>query len=481
MLRLNNLFCLGLLWPVLAGAQQTPEINQILARLDKLETENRALAEQVQQLSSALAASRPEASGNAASGNGASGNGASANAAASAAPANAASGNAAADATASPSVDERLAIQESRVEEQAQTKVEASEKFPISLTGMVLFNTYLNSRQGGGGEYPTAAALTSGPEAAGATLRQTVIGLVYHGPQTFLGGTVHGSIYMDFFTGGVNFNSTLRLRTGAISLDWKTRNVMVGIDKPIFNPREPASLAQVGVSPLTGAGNLWLWLPQARVEQDFAFNASTGVRAVTGVVETHEASPYNTSPTPVAVASARPGIEGRYEFYHKFDDDRRFEIATGFHASETHAGGFSIPSEVLSFDWLFKPDKRVDLTGVFFTGQNVANLGTGSINEGYAVYRNSALAIAGRGAWSQFTVHTTRRLDLHLFSGLQYYESAVLGGGDVSRNIQYGANIFYHIAPNVIIGPEISQFRTLYLVNGIRLTNHYDLALAYLF
>ncbi len=429
-----------------------------------------------------MAASRPNVSGNAASGNAASGNAASADAAATNAATNAASASASADNPASPTLDERLAIQESRVEEQAQTKVEASEKFPISLTGMVLFNTYLNSRQGGGSEYPTAAALTSSPEAAGATLRQTEIGLVYHGPQTFLGGTVHGSVYLDFFTGGVNFNSTLRVRTGSIYLDWKTRSVMVGIDKPIFNPREPASLAQVGLSPLTGAGNLWLWLPQARVEQDFAFTPSTGVRAVTGVVETHEASPYNNNPlTPVAVTSGRPGIEGRYEFYHKFDDDRRIEIATGFHASTTHAGAFSIPSEVLSFDWLFKPDKRVDLTGVFFTGQNVANLGTGAINEGYAVYRNSAPAIVSRGGWAQFTVHTTRRLDLHLFSGLQYYESAVLRGDDASRNVQYGANLFYRIAPNVVIGPEISQFRTLYLGNGIRLTNHYDVALAYLF
>jgi hypothetical protein len=455
MVRLNSLFCLGLLWPALLGAQQTPEINGILERLDKLERENRALTEQVQQLKSELAASHPEAP--------------------------AASANTTANATATPTADEQLAIQNSRIEEQAQTKVEATQKFPISLAGMVLFNTYLNSRQGGAAEYPTAAALTSGPQSAGATLRQTVIGLDYHGPEMFLGGTVHGSVYMDFFTGGINFNSTLRLRTGTINLNWKTRSIMVGIDKPIFNPREPSSLAQVGVSPLTGAGNLWLWMPQARVEQDFAFSASTGLRARMGVVETHETSPYNNPSTPVAVAPGRPGIEGRYEFYHKFDDDRRFEIATGFHVSTTHAGGFSIPSHVLSFDWLFKPDKRVELTGVFFTGQNVSNLGTGAINEGYAIYRHSGLAIVGRGGWSQVTIHTARRLDLHLFGGLQYYESVALGGDDVSRNIQYGANLFYHLAPNVIFGPEISQLRTLYLANGTRLTNHYDLALGYLF
>ena len=49
MVRLNNLFCLGLLWPAWLGAQQTPEINQILERLDKLEQQNRTLVEQVQQ------------------------------------------------------------------------------------------------------------------------------------------------------------------------------------------------------------------------------------------------------------------------------------------------------------------------------------------------------------------------------------------------------------------------------------------------
>jgi hypothetical protein len=456
MVRLNSLLCVGLLWPAWLGAQQTPEINGILERLDKLEQQNRALTEQVQQLKTELAASRPNA------------------------PAATVAGNASApETTPAATVDERLAIQQSRVEEQAQTKVEASEKFPVSLTGMVLFNTYLNSRQGGGNEYPTAAALTPSAEAAGATLRQTVIGLAYHGPQTFLGGTVHGSIYMDFFTGGVNFNSTLRVRTASIYLDWKTRSVMVGIDKPIFNPREPSSIAQVGLSPLTGAGNLWLWMPQARVEQDIAFSASTGIRARTGVVETHETSPYNNST--VAAPSGRPGIEGRYEFYHKFDEDRRIEIATGFHLSETHAGGFSIPSQVLSFDWLFKPVKRVELTGVFFTGKNVANLGTGAINEGYGLYRNGGFAIVSRGGWSQFTVHSTRRLDLHLFSGIQYYENADLGLDDPSRNIQYGANLFYHVAPNVIFGPEIAQLRTLYLGVGTRLTNHYDLALAYLF
>ncbi len=123
----------------------------------------------------------------------------------------------------------------------------------------------------------------------------------------------------------------------------------------------------------------------------------------------------------------------------------------------------------------------MELSGVFFTGQNVAHLGTGTINQGYVLY----------GSYGK-RHHQPRRLGpdhgalmprvtAHLFQGLQYYEDSHLGQGDVSRNFAYGANLFLRIAPNVLVGPEISQFRTMYLGNGVRINNHYDLALAYMF
>jgi hypothetical protein len=448
MVRLNSLLWLGLALPTSLIAQ-TAEIGQILERLDRVEKQNRDLTAEVDELKAELAALRP-----------------------------AASPGAAPNAT----LEDRVAIQDKRIEEQAQTKVETSQKFPLTITGMALFNAFLNSRYAGGVEYPTAASLLPTPEAGNATLRQTIIGLEFHGPQTFLGGTVSGALAMDFYTGGVSFNSMFRLRTGSINLDWKTTKLMVGIDKPIFNPRDPSSLAQVGISPLTGAGNLWLWMPQARIEKDFAFTNLTGLRARVGVVATHEAPPYDQPPaSSIAVSPNRPGAEGRVEFYHQLDDDRRLEIAGGFHASTTHAGGFSIPSRVYQADWFFNPFKPVEWTGVMFTGQNVSNLGTGAINEGYSIFPRGAYAVTARGGWTQFTIHTTRRLDFHLFTGLQYYESRVLGVNDASRNLMYGVNLFYRIAPNVLLGPELSQFRTLYIGAGTRLTNHYDLALAYLF
>src|ERR1019366_2058781 len=88
---------------------------------------------------------------------------------------------------------EKVDIGGQRIEEQAQTKVEASQRFPIAITGMALVNAFLNSKQNGGSDYSTAASATAGTDRAGATVRQSMIGLEYHGPQTFLGGNVHGS------------------------------------------------------------------------------------------------------------------------------------------------------------------------------------------------------------------------------------------------------------------------------------------------
>jgi hypothetical protein len=419
----------------------------ILERLDRLERENRELAKEVQDLKSQLAAVRPAATS--------------------------------ASQPPAPSLEERMEVQERRTEEQAQSKVEAEHKFPITLTGMALFNSFLDSRGNNNADYPTVAA--PAPERAGGTVRQTIIGLEFHGPQTFWGGNVHGSLYMDFFTGTAPLAQTFRLRTGDIEIKWKTRGIMVGQEKPIFNPREPDSLAYVGFSPLTGAGNLWLWIPQVRAEQDFSFGSATGVRAFMGVVQTRETPPYDNTPAPGGVAPFRPGLEGRYEFFHKFDDQRRIEIAPGFHSSITHAAGVSIPSNLFSVDWFYNPWRAVEVTGVFYTGQNLSNLGTGAINQGYVLYGRHGEAIQSKGGWAQLTLHALPRVDLHFYTGQQDDRNSQLGAGDIGKNLVFGGNLFFRIAPNVILAPELDQLRTVYIGRGTVINNHYDLALAYRF
>jgi hypothetical protein len=283
---------------------------------------------------------------------------------------------------------------------------------------------------------------------------------------------------MDFSAGATN--SAMRIRTGSIEIDWKNRSVMVGLEKPIFNPREPSSLAQLAVSPLTGAGNLWLWLPQVRVEQDVSIARSTGLRAQLGVVQTREAGPYPGTNFTGTVEAARPGLEGRFEFFHNLDDERRLEFAPGFHVSQTHVAGTSVASNILSLDWFFNPLRRVEFTGAFYAGQNVTPLGAG-YQQGYGVYYRGVEPVHSRGGWGQFTIHVVPRLDFHLLSGQQDDTDRNLNAGRIAKNLLFGGNLYYHLAPNVILGLEATQLRTRYIGQGIRINNHYDLALAYLF
>lgn len=461
MLRINRLFGFAvLLWPLLLGAQTQPELAGILERLDRLERENRELAAEVRTLRAKFDAPGDSNAIRPADGETVPGT------------------ETAYPTGSSPAtIEDKLNIQGQRIDEQAQTKVEAAQKFPIRLTGMALFNAFMNSKQNGGNDYPLVAGPT-GARRSSATLRQTIIGLEFRGPSTVWGGHVHGSVFMDFSAGATN--SAMRIRTGSIEIDWKSRSVMVGLEKPIFNPREPSSLAQLAVSPLTGSGNLWLWAPQVRVEQDFSLGRSTGLRAQMGVVQTREAGPYpgtNITATPEAV---RPGLQGRFEFFHSLDDERRIEIASGFHSSQTHVVGRSVASDVVSLDWFFNPWRRLEFTGFLYDGQNITPLGAG-YQQGYGVYYRGIEAVHSRGGWGQLTIHAAPRLDFHFLSGQQDDTDHNLNAGRIGKNLLFGGNLYYHLAPNVILGLETTQLRTSYIGQGIRINNHYDLALGYLF
>lgn len=155
----------------------------------------------------------------------------------------------------------------------------------------------------------------------------------------------------------------------------------MGQDKPIIAPREPNSLAQVGVSPLTGAGNLWLWGPQVRFEQRFAFSDRTSVRGQIGVYQTTEPAANLPAEYLSTLAGSRPALEGRFELAHRFTQSRRIEIAPGFHVSKTHVVGESIPSRLFTVDWSIQPASKVTFSGMFFNGRNAA--GVGGLRQGF--------------------------------------------------------------------------------------------------
>ena len=440
-----------------AHGQTAPQVEQILNRLDQLEKENQALLDEVRAL-------RQEVSG-----------------------LRTAPGDQGASQSAT--AEERQAVEENRIDELAQTKVEASQKFPIQLTGTLLFNASVNGRYNGDMENPLIASATPGQMTGDGTLRQTTLGILFNGPQTFWNGKISGSVYMDFFGGSTSsLDHLIRLRTAALRIDWKNTSVMVGQDKPIISPRDPNSLAQVGYAPLSGAGNLWLWQPQARVEQRFSLDENSGLVAQAGVYVTSSLD-YPSDTYLYAQPSgqqeqqeySRPGAEGRVELWHRWSDNDRIEIAGGYHYNQNRILETLTPTEVYSFDWFLRPLPKLEFSGMFFHGQNVATLG--ALPQGYIVqgYENIVNGVHSTGGWAQIRVPITTRLAWDIYGGQEADRVSDLPSGYISRNQGYFSNLMYRIAPNVIVSLEGGQVRTTYIGLGNRLNDHYDLGLAYLF
>jgi hypothetical protein len=443
-----------LLAPPGVRAQEKTDLQQILQRLDRLEEENHKLADEVHALRTELAAAKGPAQ--------------------------------AQSAQASPPeapLEERVQVAEQRAADLSQEKVEASERFPVSLTGMVLFNAFLNGKNAAGNEDPTVASATSGSATNGATVAQTVLGLRYESPKALWGAAVNGSVFFDFYGGdGSSLDHTARLRTAAIQLDWTNTSIMVGQDKPLIAPRDPSSLAQVGVSPFTAAGNLWLWSPQVKVEERFKFGDDSGLRAQLGVYEmggtytfTESTSYFNSS----VESRSGPALEGRFEFWHKFGEHTRIELAPGFHTAQTTEGGVSVPSRLFSVDWFANPWEKIEFTGAFYSGENIAELGT--IGPGYFVLGPLVRPVQSIGGWAQLGWLATPKLTFHLIAGQHNNQASEVDEGLIYKNQGYAANLVYHLAPNVLFSLEGMQLRTSYMGTGTRLNNHYDLGVAYLF
>ena len=264
----NKIGSLSCLMAMMSGSihaqqQESPDImRHILERLDALERQNQTLLNEVHALREEVKASRTEVTSQTA-------------------------GASQADtASQKQALEERLEVSEQRIKEQAQTKVESSQRFPITLNGMLLFDAFLNSREPS--SYGQSDAYAAYGTKGGATLRQSILGLEFRGPHLPGDGRVHGSLSMDFFAQGSTTDNIFRIRTGVLSFDWTRRSLIVGQDKSLIAPLQPTSFARVGIPPLSGAGNLWLWRPQIRYEERIPIATNTQAILQVGLVQTDE-------------------------------------------------------------------------------------------------------------------------------------------------------------------------------------------------
>ena len=432
------------------SADQQKLLQEVLRRLDNLEQQNRELLEQVKELKAQSQAERARES-------------------------------AATNKAVEPPLEERIKVNEARIAEQAQTKVESTQKFPVWLYGTLLFNSFYNSDKDAGNALGSYGLLT-GAASSGATLRQTILGLNFQGPALPGGGHVDGELEMDFWAGPPGPSSNwLRIRRGGISFNWSDTNVYLGQDKPLISPYEPNSLAEVGIPPLAGSGNLWFWLPQARVEHTVHFSPRNGTDAQVAVLQTgHYLDVATTSVPGILAGGVRPALEGRLAFWHKEGDNKKFEIAPGFHISRDHVIGNAVNSRIGSLDWLYNPVSKLNLKGAAYYGEDVASLG--ALGNGfYLTEYGSARPVVSAGGWSQVSIPVDNRTTFDIFGGLENDQASNIYAPGIARTSSFAGNVMFHLSPNVLLSLEAQRLWTRTFAGKPETYNHYDLALAYLF
>lgn len=427
-----------------AQQQINPDtLQRILDRLDTVEKQNEALLDEIKQLRQAVKDAQAQT------------------------------------AAASERLQEQASVQSEQIKTEAQTKISTSQRFSMSLTGMFLFDSFLFTQPNSSTYIPNnynPYAFDNSP--AGATLRQSIIGFDFGGPRLPGGGQVHGSLSLDFWAQSGS-DDVLRIRRGVLSFDWANRSVIVGQDKSLISPLQPTSFAWVGVPPLSGAGNLWLWRPQVRYEERIPFSTNTRAVLQAAVLETDETYSAPYLPSTAEVYSGRPALEARFAFEHQWSDETRMAVGIGGHASQSHILGESVPSTVISVDGLYKPISKLELSGTIFHGENFANLG--GLPPGVTVRDDSVIPIRGSGGWLQLALPLTSRLTFDVYAGRQLNDRNDLNSFEVYRTLTYASNVLYRISPNVILGFEGSR-NDLENFNMHRLlTNRYDATIAYLF
>jgi hypothetical protein len=127
-------------------------------------------------------------------------------------------------------IRERQAMQEAQIATHDQDKVESESKYPVKITGLLLFNAFVNTSAVDMPATPTLAVPGSG--STGASVRQTVLGVDARGPHLF-GARSYADLRVDFYgnpsytsvaasLGSYSTNdSFLRLKTAHAGLQWE--------------------------------------------------------------------------------------------------------------------------------------------------------------------------------------------------------------------------------------------------------------------
>jgi hypothetical protein len=369
---------------------------------------------------------------------------------------------------------ERVSLNESQIATLDQEKVESESKYPVRITGLVLFNGFVNT--GAVDSAATPAVAIPGAGSTGASMRQTILGVDARGPHLF-GARSFGDLRVDFdgfpqsgggYSSFYSANSTLlRLRTAHAGLLWNNTEAYFALDRPIISPDAPSSLTAVAEPPLAWSGNLWTWNPQFGARRDLGLTRSSDLRLEAALTDVGDApltvaANAAAGATPVPASSAEqsrwPGLEARVALLGAESEEQGDHLGVGGYFSPHHTSfGNSYDAWAGTLDAHLLLPAHLQMSLSFYRGLALGGLGAGAYKD--FVYREVAESgevylrpLDDVGGWSQLKEKVNERVELNAafgtdnaFAGeVRHY--AITGGSfyqNLARNRAYTGNVIF--------------------------------------
>ena len=367
---------------------------------------------------------------------------------------------------------------------EASTALRTRSRISLEFSGRAIMNVFTNDARTNNVDVPIFARPDSGSGPQGGlamSIRQTRLGLAFSATE-IAGGTFHGDIDADFFggqqpsSGGRTF-PLVRLRTARGTLEWTHGSVMIGQEQPLITGVEPVSLASVGVPGFTGAGNLWLWLPQVRGGVHTAGRVRVGAEAAVLAPTSGDPSGLFDTQFDAAERTRVPYLQGQLRLDWG-EAERPGSITAGVHSGRI-ADAFDVQrtSSAVAATIHIPLGSRLEVRGEAFDGQALRGLGGGGIAQGLGV---GGTPVRSRGGWAQVNLQASPRLLIGGGSGIDDPEDAdVLANGRL-RNTTTEAHVHWRPAGPVVIGFEWRRTATDYAA-GSRTNQHLNLAFGFEF
>ena len=401
-------------------------------------------------------------------------------------------------------LSERQAVQESEIATQEQSKVESESKYPVKISGLILFNGFVNSSTVDSPPTPTIALPGGG--STGASLRQTILGIDARGPHLY-GALSSADLRVDFdgASGAATYNNTaglVRLRTAHATLTWPTTQLFFSLDRPILSPNAPTSLTAVAEPPLAWSGNLWSWNPQLGIQHDFRITPSYRFRVQTALIDAANPPGLTLSTTqpllPAPSDSERsrwPGIQTRIALLGA-DNERGASFGVGgYYSPHQTSRGHSYDAWAATVDYRLPLPARLELTGSAYRGSALGGLGGGAFKDYvFGPAPNSTTvdveALDDVGGWTQLKQRVTERVEWNAAYGIDnvfagqlrpYASSTYAPYLNLARNRTFFSNVIYSPSAYLLFSFEYRHLQSSPVNSATSPANIYGLAAAYKF